>query len=71
MSSLIEATRYKAATCPRQVERLSFWLDSFAQAEGRCDSDGCRHLVRLAVNSGLLTKGEALAFYRRSSRLDR
>lgn len=66
MSSLIEATKYKAATCPRQVERLSFWLDEFTTAEGKKDSAHCRRLVELAVNAGLLTKGEALAFYKRA-----
>jgi hypothetical protein len=70
MSSLMEATKYKAATCPRQVERLSFWLDSFAQAEGRGDAKECRHLVKLAANAGLLTKGEALPFYRRAKDLE-
>ena len=70
MSSLMEATKYKAATCPRQVERLSFWLDSFAQAEGRGEGKECRKLVKLAVNAGLLTQGEALGFYRRAKSLD-
>lgn len=71
MSSLMEATKYQAATCPRQVERLSFWLDTFAKAEARSDEAECRRLVKLAANAGLLTKGEALAFYRRSSLLNR
>lgn len=66
MSSLIEATKFKAATCPRQVERLSFWLDSFAKEEGRSNETECRRLVKLAVNAGLLTQGEALAFYKRA-----
>lgn len=70
MASLIEATKYKAASCPRQVERLAFWLDDFAAAEARGDAKRCRHLVQLATHAGLLTKGEALAFYRRSSALD-
>jgi len=70
MSSLMEATKYKAATCPRQVERLSFWLDSFAKAEGRSEGQECRRLVKLAVNAGLLSQGEALAFYRRAKLLD-
>lgn len=69
MASLIEATKYKAASCPRQVERLAFWLDRFDAAEGRADAERCRHLVGLAVNAGLLTKGEALRFYRRASAL--
>lgn len=69
MSSLMEATKYQAATCPRQVERLSFWLDTFAKAEGRADEAECRRLVKLAVNAGLLTQGEALAFYRRAKKL--
>ncbi|MNZ80529.1 hypothetical protein D3C78_991650 [compost metagenome] len=66
MSSLIEATKYKASTCPRQVERLSFWLDDFNAAESKKDCERCRHLVKLAVNAGLLTQGESLAFYKRS-----
>ena len=70
MASLIEVTRFKAADCPRQVERLAHWLEQFAQEEGRGDSDRCRHLVKLAVHAGLLTRGEALQFYRRSSSLD-
>lgn len=67
---MMEATKYKAATCPRQVDRLAFWLDSFAKAEGRGDAKECRRQVKLAVNAGLLTQGEALAFYRRAKSLD-
>jgi hypothetical protein len=70
MSSLIAATQYKAATNPRQVERLSFWLDDFARHELRRDAIGCRHLVKLAVGAGLLTGGEALAFYSRARRIE-
>lgn len=69
MSSLIEATKYKAATCPRQVDRLAFWLDQFDRAEAREDEKECRHLVKVAVDAGLLTKGEALPFYKRAKRL--
>lgn len=69
MASLIEATQYKAASCPRQVERLAFWLDDFGKAEARRDADRCRHLIQLATGAGLLTKGEALRFYRRTAAL--
>ncbi len=69
MASLIDATKYKAGNCPRQVDRLAFWLDSFDRAEARADEKECRHLVKLAVDAGLLTKGEALGFYKRAKRL--
>lgn len=70
MSSLIEATKFKAATCPRQVDRLAFWLDLFATAERRGDAKECRRKVKLAVDAGLLTQGEALAFYKRAKALE-
>jgi len=69
MASVIEATKYKAATCQRQVERLAYWLDMFDQAEAKSDAGRCRHLVELATGAGLLTKGEALRFYRRTAAL--
>ena len=41
----------------------------FDRAEAREDEKECRHLVKLAVDAGLLTKGEALPFYKRAKRL--
>ena len=62
----MNATDFKASTDPRQSERLMFWLESFADAEQQSDALHCRKLVKLAVNAGLLTQGEALAFYKRA-----